>query len=171
MGSHPIPSERIINYPKKIEFNKNKEIEDYLNSIHKTDSLVKMIFEVSNQEFRKDNNESFSIIYFSDHGLKYFVEGETNSSGDKVKQTGFNVSSDVQENYEIPLFKISSDDYDKKHIIAIKYGKNFTRGLANWLGIDSKQIKNKLDLFSPINDSIVDSSLRLENKKNNPAIK
>lgn len=170
MGSHPIPSERIINYPKKIAFNKNQDVEDYLNSIHKTDSLIKIIFDVSNQEFRKDQNESFSILYFSDHGLKYYAENETNSSGDKVKQTGFNVSSDVKEIYEIPLFKISSDDYDKKHIKATKYGKNFTRGLANWLGIDSKQIKNKMDLFAPQNDSIIDNSLRLEDKKNNPVI-
>lgn len=171
MGSHPIPAERIVNYPKKISFNQNKEVEDYINSIHKTDSLIKTIYDIANHEFQKSEKETFSIVYFADHGLKYYSKEEINNSGHKVKQSGFNVSSEVREIYEVPLFKISSDEHEKKHIKSRKYGKNFTRGLANWMGIESVQIENKMDLFSTEDDPIVDKTLNLENKKSNPSIK
>lgn len=166
MGSHPNASERIEDYPRVISFPEDDGIECYINSIHKSDSLVEKVYDISKKEYARDSKETFSLIYFSDHGLKYYSKNEVNLTGGKVSKTGFFVNEEIKEVYEIPLFRITSNDSTKRYIQAKKYGKNFTRGLAYWMGIKSTQIKNELDLFSSEDDIIIDKSLRLDEKKN-----
>ncbi|MFV0538458.1 MAG: sulfatase-like hydrolase/transferase [Dysgonomonas sp.] len=169
MGSHPNASERVADYPKIISYPDDKDIECYMNSIHKTDSLIKKIYqEILQCKYKQNIKETFSLVYFSDHGVRCYEKGEMNIAGDIVSNTGFFVDDKYKESYEVPLFRITNNDTINTYIKARKYGKNFTRGLANWMGIKSSQIKEDLNLFSLEDDTIIDKSLKLEERKLQP---
>ena len=89
----------------------------------------------------KETNESFSIVYFSDHGIK--AQNFKNKNSELMH-------SDAQEGYHIPLIKMSSDDTSREVIKINKTGLFFTNGVATWLGIETTNIKQKYDLFSNI---------------------
>nr|WP_245872618.1 hypothetical protein [Avibacterium endocarditidis] len=79
------------------------------------------------------------MIYFSDHGLAHQISDNYiaihNSSGKSKRH------------YDIPLFKISSDDQQRHEKKVSKSGLNFTEGLANWIGIRNANIDPNADLF------------------------
>ena len=80
------------------------------------------------------------MVYFSDHGLAHHIENDNivihNSSGKSKRH------------YDIPLFKISSDDTERKEYQVFKSGLNFTDGIANWIGIRNPKLNSQADLFS-----------------------
>ena len=49
---------------------------------------------------------------------------------------------------DVPLFKISSDDVDRKEYKVFKSGLNFTDRIANWIGIANSKLNKSIDLFS-----------------------
>ena len=65
MGSHRNFCQRITDKEKKFEFI-NESLSCYVNTILKTDKLIKEIVTVL-----KEQNEPYSLIYFSDHGLSH----------------------------------------------------------------------------------------------------
>lgn len=146
-GSHPITCDRLEDYPKiladDIVPKKYFNVNCYASSIKKTDEVIKQVYEALSQNKAK-TDRTFSMIYFSDHGLSHFED----ERGVHI----VNTHGKSKRHFDIPLFKISSDDNERKEYKAFKSGLNFTNGIANWIGIQNPKIP-QYDLFSPAADS------------------
>ncbi|MDH2998219.1 hypothetical protein A1D22_09995 [Pasteurellaceae bacterium LFhippo2] len=142
-GSHPISCDRLTDYAKiyddeKIE-KKYHNVNCYVSSIKKTDEVLEKLYQAL-QKNQQQNQRSFSMIYFADHGLAHQITDDNivihNSSG----------KSKLHLN--IPLFKISSDDTERKEYKVFKSGLNFTDGIGKWMGIRNPKLNENADLFS-----------------------
>lgn len=143
-GSHPIACDRVKDYP--LVFAKNgvarkfEDIHCYVSSIKKTDAILAEVHKLL-QKNELQTGRRFSMIYFSDHGLAHQISENYvaihNSSG-KSKL-----------HFDVPLFKVSSDDTERKVLKVFKSGLNFTDGIGNWLGIRNPTLNSEIDLFSP----------------------
>lgn len=141
-GSHPIACERVNDYPKIFDDKqldkKYHSLNCYVSSIKKTDEIIEKIYQqlLKNQQL---SQRSFSMIYFSDHGLAHKVTEQEitlqNNSGSKL-------------HFNIPLFKISSDDTKRTEHHVFKSGLNFTDGIAKWVGITNPKLNKSADLFN-----------------------
>jgi glucan phosphoethanolaminetransferase (alkaline phosphatase superfamily) len=156
-GSHPNACDRIEDYPKildKVE-HKYDEINCYISSIKKTDEILQIIY-TSLVNVKNKENISFSMLYFSDHGLS-----SKNDNGKVVLRVG-----DKKQSYQTPLFMVNSDSINRKECKSFKSGLNFTNGIANWLGISNKQLP-KYSLFNCKDDNNQDThQIMLNNAKN-----
>lgn len=145
-GSHPYVCHRVEDFPKIFDekkiMSKYREMNCYISSIKKTDKLLEDIYSILTSN-KKENNRNFSMIYISDHGLYINEEGGT------IK---VNNSKAINTHYNIPLFKISSDDTERKVYTVFKSGLNFTDGIGNWIGINNPKLNNEVNLFSNKND-------------------
>lgn len=142
-GSHPITCDRLIDYPKMYDDDKLPKryfnVNCYVSSIKKTDELLKRIYELLLKN-KENNHRSFSMIYVSDHGLSHEM-----SEHNILIQNGKDRS---KLHYDIPLFKISSDDTQRNEYKVFKSGLNFTNGIANWIGISNPLLDKEIDLFN-----------------------
>lgn len=162
-GSHPDACQRIEDYHliTTVKHSYYANMNCYISSIHKTDKLLENVYELLKEQWVSRNN-SFSMVYFSDHGL---VHREIN---DELRLNN-NVLS--KYHYEIPLFKISSDDVDRQECQSFKSGLNFTNGIANWMGITAAQLDPNYSLFDCKDDpSDFGLSEKLVNGIDDPAI-
>lgn len=147
-GSHPNTCDRVKDYkliiPNEKVNDKYKSVNCYVSSIAKTDDFIEKVVKIL-RDNQKDNNRTFSLVYFSDHGLIHKeMEGKivmNNNPG--PKGIGY---------LTIPLLKIASDDSDRKVVSAFKSGLNFTNGIANWIGIKNTKLDSSIDLFSDKDD-------------------
>ncbi|HEI8513188.1 TPA: phosphoethanolamine transferase [Morganella morganii] len=140
-GSHPNPCDRINGYDKitNVKDNKYYDVLCYITSIKKTDDFIK-----NTNEIMEKSNETYSVLYFSDHGMGH-LEDENGIFLKHVKNTIFN--------YEIPLYKISSDDHNRVECTSFKSGLNFLDGIATWIGIKNINLTVDYDLFNCKSDS------------------
>lgn len=142
-GSHPISCDRLTDYPKMYDDEslpkKYFNVNCYVSSIKKTDEVIKRIYEALRQN-ETTSNRSFSMIYFSDHGLSHEI------SEDNIKI--HNSSGKSKLHFNVPLFKISSDDTERHVYKVFKSGLNFTDGIAKWIGIENPLLNKEVDLFS-----------------------
>ncbi len=143
-GSHSDFCERVQGYSEQFVSNDSKfrDLSCYVTSIHKTDRILKEIHGYLSQSFA-ENNATFSMLYFSDHGLSH-------EAGNSIYLRHIENS---QYSYDIPLFMTASDSHEKKYCKAHKSGLNFTVGLANWMAIKNKNIDPNYQLFDCQNDS------------------
>ncbi|WP_128973085.1 phosphoethanolamine transferase [Photobacterium phosphoreum] len=124
MGSHENFCDRI---KKDIYGLKDKDLSCYLSTYNQTDTIIKMVV-----NDLKATNESYSLFYFSDHGLDNVsrVKGQTQLvHGDLYKQ-----------NYEVPLIEIASDI--KQHIQLNKHisAFDFMSIFSHWIGVKTTQL-------------------------------
>ena len=143
-GSHPLACDRVEDYPK---IYKDEEIDPkygylncYVSSIKKTDEFLKRVYEQLEENSTK-TGRTFSMIYFSDHGLCH-------QQDEKNNVLLFNQNCFSREHHDIPLFKLSSDDSERKEYKAFKSGLNFLEGVATWIGIKNPKLSQEEDLFS-----------------------
>ncbi len=142
-GSHPITCDRLSDYEKLYSDydidEKYYNVNCYASSMKKTDEVLKRVYEalVKNNE---KSHRTFSMIYFSDHGL---AQHETETSIEI-----HNSSGKSKRHFDIPLFKISSDDRERHVYRVFKSGLNFTDGIAKWIGIQNPKLNPNVDLFS-----------------------
>ncbi|ABR74026.1 hypothetical protein CBG46_02030 [Actinobacillus succinogenes] len=142
-GSHPITCDRLNDYEKIYNDDQIDEkyynVNCYVSSMKKTDEVLERVYDelVKNRE---KSDRTFSMIYFSDHGL---AQHETESRIDIHNSAGKS-----KRHYDIPLFKISSDDIERHVYGVFKSGLNFTDGIAKWIGISNPQLNPNADLFS-----------------------
>ncbi|MEY0976946.1 phosphoethanolamine transferase [Providencia rettgeri] len=143
-GSHPNACDRVSDYRLITHVNDDKYsyINCYISSINKTDDFLKEVYQILNKQ-HKEKNDSFSMVYFSDHGMATDL---TN----KVIQ--LNNKNESKLHFNIPLFSISSDSIDRKVCHSFKSGLNFTTGIANWVGISNDYINPEYSLFDCIDD-------------------
>lgn len=131
MGSHADFCQRVED---KILFHyENKNLSCYVTSIAQTDQLLADIIAILQQQ-----QESYSMMYFADHGLKHIGYGEakTLTHGD-----------DKYQNFTVPLFKVSSDDTERVMIKTQRSAFNFLQGFAQWTGIQTKEFQQRNDDF------------------------
>ncbi|MCR1838272.1 sulfatase-like hydrolase/transferase [Pasteurella caecimuris] len=143
-GSHPWACDRVEDYPKIF---KDDEIDPkyaylncYISSIKKTDEFLERVYKQLQQNAQK-NHRTFSMIYFSDHGLCH-------QKDEKHNLILFNQNCFSRSHHNIPLFKIASDDTERKEYKVFKSGLNFVEGIANWIGIKNPKLTVEEDLFS-----------------------
>lgn len=142
-GSHPITCDRLTDYPKMFDDEKLPKkffnVNCYVSSIKKTDEVIQRVYEALEKN-KASTGRSFSMIYFSDHGLSHDI------SEDNI--TIHNSSGKSKLHYDIPLFKISSDDTQRNEYHVFKSGLNFTDGIGKWIGIENPLLNKDVDLFS-----------------------
>ncbi len=131
-GSHSKFCSRMSNEYKIKRFKQleDKELSCYLNSLRQTDNFIELVY---NQ--LKSTGKSFSIMYFSDHGLSTFM----------TKLSGFHLthSGKYKQNFDVPMIILSSDNNVQKHIEARKSGYDFMALFAQWLGIEETSLKER----------------------------
>ncbi|MDU8924165.1 phosphoethanolamine transferase [Pasteurellaceae bacterium LIM206] len=118
----------------------NKSLSCYADSILQTDKLIENIVNLL-----KRQNESYSLIYFSDHGLSYTDK----ENKEKVSLTH---GSEFKQNYEVPFFRLSSDDNRRQVVHIRRSAMHFMYGFAQWLGISAEELNNDYDFFSDKDD-------------------
>ena len=143
-SSHTLACDRLEDYPKIFNEQAIEKKYDYLNcyvsSIKKTDDFIKRVYDTLKQNEQR-THRSFSLIYFSDHGLCH-------QEDDKHGVILFNQNCHSRLHHNIPLFKISSDDQERKEYKTFKSGLNFLEGIAHWIGIKNPKLTLDEDLFS-----------------------
>ncbi|MCL7766883.1 phosphoethanolamine transferase [Pasteurella multocida] len=135
MGSHPDFCNRLENSPKINLI--NKDISCYLETYKQTDFFISKIVDELKQY------GSYSVIYFSDHGLSHY--------GKDDKSLTLKHNNKFKENYHVPFIQISSDDIAQKRIHAYRSGMDFLNGFAEWLGIEESSLRRPYSFFSEDN--------------------
>ncbi len=139
MGSHAKFCDR-VNDKITLDFI-NKSLSCYASSILKTDNLIEHIVDLLKQQ-----QQSYSLLYFSDHGLSYTDKEDKN-------ELSLAHGSEFKQNYEVPFFKLSSDDTQREVVNVQRSAMNFMYGFAQWLGIQTQELNTGYDFFSDKNDT------------------
>ncbi|WP_369309188.1 phosphoethanolamine transferase [Providencia rettgeri] len=130
IGSHSPFCARVSNSYEN--FYKSKDLSCYVQSIKNTDLLLsKIYFELSKSK------GTWSMLYFSDHGLSFIDDQQDLIHGDKKRQ-----------NFEVPLFITSSDSTNRETISARRNGLNLFQLFSEWLGIKETNIEYTCSMLS-----------------------
>lgn len=137
-GSHPNACDRVSDYPLLLNTTDYYSyLNCYISSIRKTDDVLKESYELLDSLY-KNKKETFSLLYFADHGLAH-----NEISG----RLYLNHALFSKYSYDIPLFKVSSNDTKRSQCKSFKSALNFTNGLANWMGINTPDLDPTYNLF------------------------
>ena len=126
MGSHADFCKRLMGEEPEFQF-QSKQLSCYVSTIKQTDKLLEDIVSIL-----KEKGESYSLIYFSDHGLKHIGGGSEKS---------LTHGGDTYESFAVPFAKISSDDTEHKVIKVQRSAFNFLKGFSQWTGIRTQEIE------------------------------
>ncbi|STI87281.1 membrane protein YbiP [Escherichia coli] len=86
-----------------------------------------------------NSGSSFSLVYFSDHGLAFKERG---------KDVQYLAHDDkYQQNFQVPFMVISSDDKAHRVIKARRSANDFLGFFSQWTGIKAKEINIKYPLY------------------------
>ncbi|GET45776.1 putative phosphoethanolamine transferase [Capnocytophaga felis] len=142
LGSHTQFTSRLEN-PIHYDY-VNKNLSAYLQTIEQTDSLLQKIYQMLQK-----HSKSFSMLYFSDHGL--MTQDRESSFFATLTHGDTNPNKAV---YEVPFVLITSQDTLHKHIKVNKSAFHFLDGYAHWLGIKEKTLDPAYDFLSEKPDSL-----------------
>ena len=106
----------------------------YLESIKYTDQFLEKL----NSQL-VSQNEPYSVIYFSDHGLAHYEDS---------KGLSLHPNNLYKQDYEIPFVMFSSDSQKVEKIKTPQSAFNFVYGFADWMGIKEKHLQG-VDFFHP----------------------
>ncbi|ENW1872542.1 sulfatase-like hydrolase/transferase [Neisseria gonorrhoeae] len=125
MGSHSDFCTRLDKDARRFQYQTEK-ISCYVSTIAQTDKFLEDTVKILNE-----NKESWSLVYFSDHGLMHVGKGgeRTLTHGEWKRQS-----------YGVPLVKISSDDTRREMIKVRRSAFNFLRGFGSWTGIETDEL-------------------------------
>jgi len=129
LGSHPDFCTRLHNYDVVFSSIYGKNFNCYLSTIHKMDYFISNIYHTLNKK-----KQEFSLIYFSDHGLK-------NSSND-IHKIRLIHDDTHQDNFDVPFFILR--DNDQRHEVVDKKisGFNFLDYFSEEIGITTDNLSN-----------------------------
>jgi len=133
MGSHPQACDRTQG--KYAEFVQSKETSCYLYSMTQTDDLLKQLYGQL-----QNTGETFSLVYFSDHGLAF------KERGTKVQYLAHD--DEFQQNFQVPFMVLSSDDKKHRLIKARRSANDFLNFFSAWTGIKTKELVPKYKFIS-----------------------
>lgn len=133
MGSHPQACDRTQG--KYETFVQSKETSCYLYTMTQTDDLLRKLYDQL-----RNSGSSFSLVYFSDHGLAFKERG---------KDVQYLAHDDkYQQNFQVPFMVISSDDKAHRVIKARRSANDFLGFFSQWTGIKAKEINIKYPFIS-----------------------
>lgn len=133
MGSHPQACDRTQG--KYDVFVQSKETSCYLYTMTQTDALLGKLYAQL-----RNSGDSFSMVYFSDHGLAFKERG---------KEVQYLAHDDrYQQNFQVPFMVLSSDDKAHRVIKARRSANDFLGFFSQWTGISAKEIKTKYRFIS-----------------------
>jgi glucan phosphoethanolaminetransferase (alkaline phosphatase superfamily) len=133
MGSHPQACDRTQG--KYAEFVQSKETSCYLYTMTQTDQLLSKLYTQL-----QNTGDSFSMVYFSDHGLAFKERG---------KQVQYLAHDDAfQQNFQVPFMVISSDDKSHRIVKARRSANDFLSFFSQWTGIQAKEIASDYRFIS-----------------------
>ncbi|EMH4161997.1 phosphoethanolamine transferase [Pluralibacter gergoviae] len=133
MGSHPQACDRTRG--EYAQFVVSKETSCYLHSVTQTDNLLSRLY-----TRLRDTGESFSLVYFSDHGLAFKARG---------KPVQYLAHDDkFQQNFQVPFMVLSSDDNAHRIIKARRSANDFLQFFAQWTGIKTREISSTYRFIS-----------------------
>ena len=138
VGSHPLFEQR-LEHPVHYNYY-NTNLSSYIQTIEQTDGLLEQIYEILQAK-----KQSFSLLYFSDHGLETKDRNSPNAS----LAHGISKAS-----FCVPFVIINSDDTLHKEVHINKSGYHFIDGFAQWLGIKENGLDKTYNFFSPPADSL-----------------
>lgn len=136
MGSHPQACDRTQGKYK--DFVQSKETSCYLYSMTQTDDLLKQLYQQL-----QNSGETFSMVYFSDHGLAI------KERGTKVQYLAHD--DEFQQNFQVPFMVLSSDDKTHRQIKARRSANDFLNFFSAWTGIKTKELTPKYKFISEQN--------------------
>ena len=100
-----------------------------------TDNLLRKMYDQL-----RNSGSSFSLVYFSDHGLAFKERG---------KDVQYLAHDDkYQQNFQVPFMVISSDDKAHRVIKARRSANDFLGFFSQWTGIKAKEINIKYPFIS-----------------------
>ncbi|EPD6334202.1 phosphoethanolamine transferase [Klebsiella oxytoca] len=133
MGSHPQACDRTKG--KYAVFVQSKETSCYLYTMTQTDTLLSNLYTQL-----QNSGETFSMTYFSDHGLAFKERG---------KEVQYLAHDDkYQQNFQVPFMVISSDDKAHKIIKARRSANDFLSFFSQWTGISAQEITPRYRFIS-----------------------
>lgn len=136
MGSHPQACDRTDG--KYTTFVQSKETSCYLYTMTQTDELLRKLYDQL-----RNSGSSFSLVYFSDHGLAFKERG---------KDVQYLAHDDqYQQNFQVPFMVLSSDDKSHRIIKARRCANDFLSFFSQWTGIKADEIKTKYRFISEQN--------------------
>ncbi|MDO5104746.1 sulfatase-like hydrolase/transferase [Capnocytophaga sp.] len=142
LGSHTQFASRLEN-PIHYDY-VNKNLSAYVQTLEQTDIFLQKIYQIT-QKYSK----SFTMIYFSDHGLM---------TQDRESRFFATLThGDTQPNkavYRVPFVLVTSKDTLHRHIKVNKSAFHFLDGYAHWLGIKEKTLDQTYDFCSKNPDSL-----------------
>jgi len=129
-GSH-------MDFCKRVNYHSNFKLYDrqyscYAQSIFNTDQLLQTIVNTASSD-----NDRWSMLYFSDHGLSH-----TPLTGD------LSYSDTKRQNYSPPFVIINYDDNSIKHITAFRSGLEFEKIFAQWIGVNEPLLRSNCHFFT-----------------------
>lgn len=137
MGSHQDFCERL---DEGVQFwYKSEKLSCYVSTIKETDDFLRELVQILQKQ-----GQSYSLVYFSDHGLKHTGKG--------TSELTLTHGGDVYQSFEVPLIKLSSDDTDQTIIKTQRSAFNFLRGFGQWTGIQTKQLDDGHDFWGEMPD-------------------
>ena len=133
MGSHPQACDRTKG--KYTVFVQSKETSCYLYTMTQTDTLLSNLYTQL-----QNSGETFSMTYFSDHGLAFKERG---------KEVQYLAHDDkYQQNFQVPFMVLSSDDKAHKVIKARRSANDFLSFFSQWTGISAQEIAPRYRFIS-----------------------
>lgn len=127
MGSHQDFCQRLDN---GVQFEyRSQKMSCYVSTIKETDDFLRDVVDILKAE-----GQSYSVIYFSDHGLKHTGTGS---------QLTLTHGGGTYQSYEVPLIRLSSDDNEQTIITTQRSAFNFLKGFGQWTGIQTKELHDE----------------------------
>lgn len=123
-GSHPDACSRTNGEYSKFYY--SERISCYVESMRKIDGMLKNYV-----DFLKSKNESWGLVYVSDHGQKLV----------KI-HTGYDLKhgDDDRMSYRVPAVFVKSSDTERIQIDDARSGRFFLAMFADWLGISADRL-------------------------------
>jgi arylsulfatase len=138
VGSHPLFEQRL---ETPLHYNYyNANLSSYIQTIEQTDKLLEQIYQTLQAQ-----NHSFSLLYFSDHGL------ETKDRNSPKASLAHGTS---KASFRVPFVIINSNDTLHKEVHINKSGYHFIEGFAQWLGIKESSLNSSYNFLSPPSDTL-----------------
>lgn len=134
MGSHPRLSDRTNHHYDT--FYKTEELSYYVQSIKNTDYILEQI-----HQKLKETHKSFSLVYFSDHGLSITKEKLN-------KEYTIKHSDQFKECYNVPLIVWGDDITETRTIDAYRYSNDFLFLISELMGIELGEKKHSVPFIS-----------------------
>lgn len=155
VGSHEYPCDRVKDYGVIYNSSHGELINCYLSTYNKTDDFINKVY-----GYLKENDDTFSLAYFSDHALN--IVGEENNY--KIYR-----NDSIAQSYKIPFFIASSDDKSTEKVDVTRSAYNFFNYFPEWIGVTTNLTPSGYDIFSNKDDNPVvmsyDQKLKLLSEK------